>query len=277
MSAPVCATAAGPGTRVFDCGKDRFLDIFVADMFGRGQLYHNSDTAPSPTSPRRRSAARLWSGGLPALDYDGDGRLDLLVVDMHSDMWTGLDARHASLDLATQTQHQRFRSPLGPTGNERDPQFAQVASQLFAKMGEDYDALLFGNALYHNLGHGKFSETAARAGLETFWPWGVASGDFDNDGSEDVFIPSGMGYPFYYWPNQLMMNNGDGTFRERAGELGIEPPPGGIYLKERIGGQQVRELTTAVRPISIHGSVGIATNNSRRPYFRQPVSKAQLA
>jgi hypothetical protein len=33
-----------------------------------------------------------------------------------------------------------------------------------------------------------------------------------------------MGYPFYYWPNYLLMNQGDGTFRNRATELGIKPP-----------------------------------------------------
>jgi hypothetical protein len=27
--------------------------------------------------------------------------------------------------------------------------------------------------------------------METWWPWGIAVGDFDNDGYEDVFLPSG--------------------------------------------------------------------------------------
>ena len=256
---------------VFDYDEDGFLDVFVADMFGRGQLYHNgghgtfTDVTAQTLGPTPYGAV-----GCKAFDYDGDGRLDLLVVDMHSDMWTGLDATHASLGAATATQHQRFRSPLGPTGNERAPQFAQVAKQLFTKMGEDYDALLFGNALYHNLGHGRFTETAAAAGLETFWPWGVASGDFDNDGNEDVFIPSGMGYPFYYWPNQLMMNNGDGTFRDRAAELGIEPPRGGVYLEERVAGKQATRSSRSAVTADFDGDgrLEIVTNNfNDRPYF----------
>src|SRR5262249_59270319 len=88
-----------------------------------------------------------------------------------------------------------------------------------------YDEVLFGNTLFKRLPSGKFEEVSDKAHMETFWPWGVATGDFDNDGHEDVFLPSGMGYPWSYWPNALMMNNGDETFTDQAAELGIDPPP----------------------------------------------------
>ncbi len=142
--------------------------------------------------------------------------------------------------------------------------------KMFAMRREDYDVLLFGNALYRNLGQGKFTETAVAAGLETLWPWGVATGDFDNDGHEDVFIASGMGYPFYYWPNQLMMNNGDGTFHEQAAALGVEPPTDGIYLEESVGGQRAARSSRSavVADFDGDGRLEIVTNNfNDRPYF----------
>src|SRR6202034_37573 len=97
------------------------------------------------------------------------------------------------------------------------------------KLGWRREDVFLGNGFYRNDGDGKFKEISDAAGLETFWPWGAATGDFDNDGFEDLFIPSGMGYPFYYWPNYLLMNRGDETFLNQALERGIEPPRDGEY------------------------------------------------
>src|SRR5262249_24863627 len=127
----------------------------------------------------------------------------------------------------------------------------------------DYGHVVFGNTLFKNLGNGKFEEMSGRAGMETFWPWGIATGDFDNDGFIDVFLPSGMGYPYFYWPNRLMMNNGDETFSERSEAEGIEPPPGGIHLMEKIGRKEAARSSrcAAVADFTGTGRLDIVTNN----------------
>src|SRR6185503_17568692 len=155
---------------VFDYDADGFMDLFVPSMFGRGQLYRNSGHGTF-TDVTAETLGKTSHGAIGAkvFDYDGDGRLDLFVVDMHSDMWMGLDAREASREIAKEVQHRRFLSSAGPAVDDSASGFIASQRAEFAKHGEQYDALLFGNALYRNLGGGRFAESAVSAGLETFW------------------------------------------------------------------------------------------------------------
>jgi hypothetical protein len=128
---------------VFDYDDDGFLDVFVPSMFGRGQLYHNNhDGTFSDVTATTLGATPHGAIGAKVFDYDGDGRLDLFVVDMHSDMWMGLDSRHSSEQLATQNQHRRFRSPAGPSVDEDASGFIQPQRAEFSVHGEDFNALL---------------------------------------------------------------------------------------------------------------------------------------
>src|SRR5207248_3689028 len=131
----------------------------------------------------------------------------------------------------------KYPSVKGPMSS-RNVSFAESEERYVDLFKIRYQDVLFGNTLFKRLPSGKFEEVSDKAGAETFWPWGVATGDFDNDGFEDVFLPSGMGYPYQYWPNALLMNNGNETFTDRAEAAGIEPPPGGPYLPEKLGGKR---------------------------------------
>src|SRR5207244_13149357 len=78
-----------------------------------------------------------------------------------------------------------------------------------------------------------------------------------------------MGYPFYYWPNALMMNNGDGTFHERAAALGVEPPRRGIYLEQSVAGRQATRSSRSavVADFDGDGRLEIVTNNFNGPPY----------
>lgn len=73
------------------------------------------------------------------------------------------------------------------------------------------------NALYHNLGNGKFEEVAAKAGLDRlqFYGMGVAVGDFDNDGFPDLYV---TGFP----SSALFHNNREGTFTDITEHAGVK-------------------------------------------------------
>src|SRR5262249_49788831 len=148
-----------------------------------------------------------------AFDFNNDGRLDLFVSDMHSDMWWpfALDPRQAPDGVLAR----KYPHVVGYS-HERSAEAPALEKKYAAKFKIDYDAVTFGNTFFKRLPSGKLEEAPDKAKLETSWPWGIATGDFDNDGFEDVFIPAGMGYPYSYWPNSLLMNNGDETFTDRA-------------------------------------------------------------
>ncbi|HZS99853.1 MAG TPA: CRTAC1 family protein [Terriglobales bacterium] len=105
--------------------------------------------------------------GVALFDYDNDGRLDLFLVN---------------------------GAPLGdPTSKKTIP----------GKMGPEYR-----NRLYHQKPDGTFEDVTQKAGLQgSGYGMGVAVGDFDNDGLEDVYVTA-------YGGNRLYHNNGDGTFTD---------------------------------------------------------------
>lgn len=72
------------------------------------------------------------------------------------------------------------------------------------------------NALYRNLGDGRFQDIAQRAGADhlSFYGMGVAVGDCDNDGFPDLFV---TGYP----ECALLRNNGKGTFTDITSKAGV--------------------------------------------------------
>jgi hypothetical protein len=71
------------------------------------------------------------------------------------------------------------------------------------------------NRLYHNNGDSTFTDVTQKAGLvRTGWGQSVCVGDYDSDGSTDLFI-SGFG------KNALYRNNGNGTFTEVAEKAGV--------------------------------------------------------
>jgi enediyne biosynthesis protein E4 len=71
-------------------------------------------------------------------------------------------------------------------------------------------------ALFHNNHDGTFTDVAEKAGVTNErWGFGVAIGDYDNDGWPDIFVSN-------YGNNRLYHNNHDGTFTDLAAQAGVQ-------------------------------------------------------
>jgi len=72
--------------------------------------------------------------------------------------------------------------------------------------------------LYHNNHDGTFSDVTAKSGLaHCGWGFGVAVGDYDNDGWEDLYVTYLDGAVLYH-------NNHDGTFTDVTAKAGVGNP-----------------------------------------------------
>jgi hypothetical protein len=70
-------------------------------------------------------------------------------------------------------------------------------------------------ALFRNLGNWKFEDVTEKAGVANDgWGFGVAVGDFNNDGRPDLFVSN-------FGVSRLYKNNGDGTFTDVAEKVGV--------------------------------------------------------
>jgi tetratricopeptide (TPR) repeat protein len=141
-----------------DFDGDGWPDLYVANDFGRGNLYRNR------SGHFRDEAAKAGLDGAgPGMsaswfDYDGDGRPDLYV----SDMWTAAGQR-------------------------------VIRDQAFQPAARDREAFrrhTKGNSLYRNKGDGTFEETSeAEMGR---WAWSSGGFDWDLDGTPEILVGAGM-------------------------------------------------------------------------------------
>jgi hypothetical protein len=180
-----------------DLNRDGWPDLYLLNMQGDDHYYESVGGRSFVDKTAQYFPKTPWgSMGIKFFDFDNDGLLDLFVTDMHSDMSEEIGPEREKLKS-------RMRWP---------PEYLQDGSRS-----------IFGNAFYRNLGGGRFEEVSDRLGAETYWPWGLSVGDLNADGWDDAFITAGMGFPFRYGVNSLLLNDGGRTFVDSEFVLGVEP------------------------------------------------------
>jgi hypothetical protein len=86
-----------------------------------------------------------------------------------------------------------------------------------------FTANLGPNRLYINKGNYRFEDATLAAGVADSigWKTGVTMADVNGDGYIDIYV-SGVDYLTLHGRNVLYVNNGDGTFTDRAREYGLD-------------------------------------------------------
>lgn len=199
-----------------DVNGDGYPDLYVLNMQGDNRYYENQGGKGFVEKTASCFPKTPWGGmGIKFFDFNNDGLLDLYVTDMHSDMTKGQGVDALNLVLSVE----KAKSEKWCTVQWTDSFLGGASNNIF------------GNAFYVNRGDGRYEEVSDSIGLETYWPWGPSVADFNADGFQDVFVTAGMGHPFRYGINSLLLNDGGRRFIDAEFVLGIEPRAGGRHEK----------------------------------------------
>jgi Flp pilus assembly protein TadD/peroxiredoxin len=146
-----------------DANGDGLPDLYVANDFGRGNLYRNNGNGTF-SSVAREAGTEDVGAGMSACwcDFDGDSKQDIYVANM----WSAPGQRISAQKIFHPNEPEEIRS--------------------------NYRRHARGNSLYQNQGDGTFRNVADQAGVEMGrWSWSSDAWDFDHDGYSDLYIANG--------------------------------------------------------------------------------------
>ena len=186
------ASGWGQGVCVGDYDNDGWEDLYVT-YYGKNRLYRNDHGVFAEVSEQAGVAGngKAWGTGCAFVDYNRDGRLDLMV------------ANYVNFNLAT--------APSPGKGANCVWKGVPVMCGPRGLAGSK-------NILYENLGQGKFADVTQKAHIDHTdgeYCFSVATLDFDDDGWPDMYVACDSA------PSILYHNNRDGTFTDQAVTAGV--------------------------------------------------------
>lgn len=146
-----------------DLNSDGTPDLYVANDFGRSNLYRNNGDGTFAAVSTDAGVEDAGAGMSACwFDFDNDGNQDIYVANM----WSAAGQRVSEQAIF----------------HEKDPENIRDLYRRHAR----------GNSLYRNQGTGKFENVSGQAGAEMGrWAWSSDAWDFDHDGFPDLYIANG--------------------------------------------------------------------------------------
>ena len=240
----------GCGIAVGDYDNDGWPDIYVSN-YGKNRLYHNNRNGTfTDVAEKAGVAVDSWSTGPTWGDYDGDGKLDLFVPG-----YIKFDINRLPESSGVNPGYRGQVVMFGPRGldgardhlfhNNGDGTFTDVSekagvadppgyygfSSAFADVNNDgkLDLIVANdstpNYLYMNKGDGTFEDLSYLSGFavseggQEQAGMGLGIGDYNNDGSLDLYVTN-----FSDDYNTLYKNQGDGNFDDVSFKAGVADP-----------------------------------------------------
>jgi hypothetical protein len=176
----ISAEGYGMGAIVGDVNNDGWPDLYLCNL-GPNRLYLNNGNGTfRDVTEKSGTDDPRWSTSAAFVDYDRDGWLDLMVANYA--VFNAADSPSCYADTTAKDYcgPRSFRAP--------------------------------GNRLLHNKGDGTFEDVTSSAGVarEFGHGLGVVTADFNRDGWIDIYVANDGD------PNQLWINQKNGTFRNEA-------------------------------------------------------------